>query len=302
MEDFCTLHSEDQLPLCPTQGYMGITPVEYPSYEYPSYEFEIVGSCNGIVCMFEYNVGKITLWNPSIRRKLALPHHPSLKNFSVGSSATVGFGFDPVTDDYKILTIPYSVYNGPAQKSLVYTINTGVWRAIASPTTPFYYAKSRACFVNGALHWVVMGHPMDSINESCYIMSFDESTEAFGRILLPEPSWETKELTIINGSLAMFSSDGHNCRIWVRREYNNVASWSMVFKLESLPYEGLQIVFVLTTNGYIVINTEGEGYKVYNPATGVRSRLVEFEAGSDHVDMVTYVESLGLLNIGTAYG
>ncbi|KAI3715068.1 hypothetical protein L6452_22034 [Arctium lappa] len=302
MEDFCTLHSEDRLPLCPTQGYMGITPVEYPSYEHPSYNFEIVGSCNGILCMFEYEVGKITLWNPSIRRRLALPDHPSLRNFFVGSSTAVGFGFDPITDDYKIVVIPYSTYNGAAQKSLVYTINTGTWRAIASPATPFYYVKSHACFINGALHWVVMRYPMNSLNGHCYIMSFDVSTEVFGSLLLPGPTWETRGLTIINGSLAMFTNESRNCRIWMSREYHNFASWSTVFKLVALPCEGaVQIVFVPTTNGYIVIHTECEGYKVYNPTTGVRSRLVEFEVGSDHVDMVTYVESLALLNIGTAY-
>lgn len=304
MEDFCTLHSEDQLPLCPTQGYIGITPVEYPSYEYPSYIFEIVGSCNGILCMFEYEVRKITLWNPSIRRRLALPHHPSLNNISVGSTATVGIGFDPITDDYKIVVIPYSTYNGAAHKSLVYTINTGTWRAIASPATPFYYVKSRACFINGALHWVVMRYPIDKQNGHCYIMSFDVSTEVFGSRLLPgPPTGATRDLTIINGSLAMFSSEGHNCRIWVSREYNNYTSWSMVFNLVALPCEGaVQIVFLLlTTNGDIVIKTECEGYKVYNPATGVRSTLVEFEDGSDHVDMVMYVESLALLNIGTTY-
>ncbi|CAH1426644.1 unnamed protein product [Lactuca virosa] len=58
-ENFYTLHSEDQLAWCTSGGYLEI---------------------------------HISLWNPSIRRKLNLPDCP-LRRFHTG------FGFDPITDD-----------------------------------------------------------------------------------------------------------------------------------------------------------------------------------------------------------
>ncbi|CAH1426656.1 unnamed protein product [Lactuca virosa] len=94
-DDFYTLHSEDQLPLCPTGGYNGIKAVQFPC----SRAFTIVGSCDGIFCLSEYQKG-ISLWNPSIRRKQSLPDYPGRTRciFSIGP----GFGFEPSTIDMKM--------------------------------------------------------------------------------------------------------------------------------------------------------------------------------------------------------
>ncbi|KAI3715073.1 hypothetical protein L6452_22040 [Arctium lappa] len=297
VEEVCTLHSENRLPLCPTSGYVGITPVDFPSNH-----SDIVGSCNGILCLFDHEIG-IILWNPSIRRKLIVPHHPSLRDSSIEDTrVAVGFGFDPLTDDYKIVRIPYIKYKGATGRSFVYTIKTGAWRKIASPTTQFSDVKSWACCVNGTLHWVVKCYLTESDHLGHrYIMTFDLRTEVFGKISLPEPSWETRQLTIIKGSLAVISGECDNSWIWVRNQHNNVSSWSLFFKLRTLPFEGgVDKVLQLTTNGDFVFYTYSEGYKVYNPVKRVRSRLAEFKVDSYKVDIETYVESFALWNKGTA--
>lgn len=278
-----TLHSEDLLPL---GGYMGITPVEFPSND-----FNIIGSCNGILCVFDADK-HMTLWNPSIRRKLTVPSHQHSFRDSFESSSVYGFGFDPTTEDYKIVRIS----NSRSRKSLVYTIKTGLWCAITSPITTYSEVKSWACFVNGALYWVV-----GNIRHS-YILTFHMSTQIFGRISLPKPGWETTQLAMINGSLAVISCEGDNSRIWVRKKYDTITSWSLFLKSNGFPYEGrIERVLQMTTNGDLLFYTSREGYKVYNPTTGERSRLVKFEAYSKIVDIKTYVESFELLNIGTAW-
>ncbi|KAI3715077.1 hypothetical protein L6452_22044 [Arctium lappa] len=292
VQSFYTLHPEDRLPLSSREGYIGITP-----HEFPGYNFHIVGSCNGILCLYDQKIRKITLWNPSIRRKLTLPHHRSLRDYSSsGLQVAIGFGFDPITDDYKIVKISYATYGRDEPESSIYTINTGIWRTIAFPTT-LLINVSLACFVNGALHWLVteqgnIGH--------CYIISFNLSKEVFDTIPLPEPSWESTQLTIIKGYLAVIANEGHNSWIWLRKEYNNVASWSRDLKLNTGPYEGkISKVLQLTTNGDLLLTTQCEGYIFYNHTKGVRSKLASVKGLSIILDIVTYVENLVLLNRGT---
>ena len=70
-----------------------------------------------------------------------------------------------------------------------------------------------------------------------YILTFDLSTHVFSKIVLPKPRWETKQLTIIQGSLTVISSEylnrynweNRDSCIWVMREYNNTDSWAVFF-------------------------------------------------------------------------
>ncbi|KAI3790295.1 hypothetical protein L2E82_03240 [Cichorium intybus] len=150
-EDYYTLHSEDQLPLCPRRGYFGIRPVMFPYKRC----YDIIGSCNGILCLYDYGKHSISLWNPSIRRKLPVPDCPDQR---LSSWIPFGFGFDPIANDYKIVgVLSNSIYGENPKSSFVYSMKTGAWCAIASPSTPFNwkYANSKAHCVNGTLHWVL---------------------------------------------------------------------------------------------------------------------------------------------------
>ncbi|CAI9285588.1 unnamed protein product [Lactuca saligna] len=260
--DFYTFHGEDELPLCLERGYIGMTAVEFPFRR----DFCIIGSCNGILCVFDYLEAKcISLWNPSIRRKLTLPDCPH-RSFS---RVHTGFGFDPITNDYKIV----SIHN---RSSFVYAMKTEV-----EP----YFSQS-----NG-------------IVDICYILTFDLSTHVFGTIALLDTSWETRELTTIQGSLAVISycmdyrEDDDESWIWMRR----VDSWSLVFKLKTNQVQGrIYRVLQLTNNGDLLFNTFFVGFHVCKPNIGTRSRLVDFSAVSCMDDIVVCVESLQLLDMVTA--
>ncbi|KAL4555113.1 hypothetical protein LXL04_037724 [Taraxacum kok-saghyz] len=95
---FYTLHGEDELPLClcPQRGYIGFS-----------------------------------LWNPSIRRKLNVPQCPQRSDPLLEG---IGFGFDPLNDDYKIVW--FSCAKGK-ENSYVYAMKTGAWCEIASPKPQF---------------------------------------------------------------------------------------------------------------------------------------------------------------------
>ncbi|MFS8014501.1 putative F-box domain-containing protein [Helianthus anomalus] len=300
-------------------SYIGTaTPVEYPFKEK-----HIVGSCNGIICVYEYDRSIIHLWNPSIRRKVTLrflpPWLPGL---------ALGFGFDPSIEDYKIL------WTASGGVSSVYTMKTHTWREIHSPAMDsLSFVKSPMCLFDGALYWAVKRHFRHSC---CYMMTFDLSSEVFSTIELPEPSWETNTVTVIKGCLAVVSSSSskdNDSRIWVRTAA--AASWSLAFKLDTrqpvLSINGdlvfsrrypsmviwcsvvVTLLWVFTARDPCrVVNWEGRSLPrsgvpcnypfldYHDPETGVPSRLVNL-TNSSYVDgMITYIESLELLHYGTS--
>ncbi|KAJ0647284.1 putative F-box domain-containing protein [Helianthus annuus] len=265
-------------------SYMGTTPVEYP-FAYVN----IVGSCNGILCVYEIDKRIIHLWKPSIRRKATVLFPPVWT-----PGLALGFGFDPSIDDYKIL---WTVRGG--EVSFVYTMKTHTWREIASHADMDRLSVVKSpmmCLFNGALHWAVKRDSRRS--GGCYVMTFDLSSEVFSTIELPEPSWETDTVTVIKGCLAVVSSSSKDVdassRIWVR---NTDAAWSLAFKLDMRQP-------VQSINGDLVFSGcySSKGILDYHdPETGVPSRLVDLTGSSSYVTaMITCIESLELLHFGTS--
>lgn len=55
---FYSIHSKEQLPLCPRNGYIGIPPVGFPIERFDP----IDRSCNGIIFLYDYDgKGKSTM-------------------------------------------------------------------------------------------------------------------------------------------------------------------------------------------------------------------------------------------------
>ncbi|XP_023750115.1 putative F-box protein At3g16210 [Lactuca sativa] len=293
--DFYTLHGEDELPLClcPKRGYIGITTrIPFPcSNKY----FRTVGSCNGTFCLKTKNV--LTLWNPSIRRKVRVLECPRSSELPLGG---IGFGFDPISDDYKIVWISCE-----KDTSFVYAVKTGTWCEIASPKPEFTSVLYEAFLFNGVLHWEVTRDNIKSqdIYPPSYILTFNLSTHVFGMIPLPGPTWEwlTTRITTIQDSLALISYGMDVDDTWIRVWRD--ASWSVVFKLGTgkLPVDGalqFQPQPQTTNECNLLLRTYGEGVQVYNPKTGMRSRVPDFNVASSLIAFRQCVETLHLLDMG----
>ncbi|XP_071740920.1 putative F-box protein At5g15670 [Rutidosis leptorrhynchoides] len=252
----CTLHSEDQLPLCPKTGYQGTMAVEIPDDD---------------------------------------------------TRTVIGFGFDPIINYYKVVVVTCSTVEGAANDVCVYSLGTNSWTVVDTPNTKFCKDASDACFVNGVLNWVVVSKE-ETVNRPAYrcsIMTFDLSSHVFSTISLPEPYWVTDELTIINGSLAVISSNVDESWFWVRKESNNVSSWSLFYKLKRNNFEFAYVSHPTPSGELFIRCAEGGLNEVYNPKTGVHLTLVKFGKRCLHVVMETiYVESLELLDKegASAYG
>ncbi|XP_023758309.2 putative F-box protein At1g47790 [Lactuca sativa] len=281
LEEFYTLHPQDQLSLSYKHGYNNITPVQFPS----TYS-NIIGSYNGLVCLFDYDEKSIILWNPSIRRKLTLPDCPR----TCYSEVEIGFGFDPVIDDYKIVCMPVS--NGKkAGRFFVYALKTNIWRRIASHTPLFSSVITKPCLFNGVLYW--LGHY--DLTRTYYLLTFDLSTHVFGSIALPFKTVLSVAPTPIQGSIPSLANFAN--QIWLMKD----ASWSafLNFKKDQVMAH-LSSVLQLSTSDDLVFYSFCNGFQVYNLKIGEFSRLVNFNGASFVFDVIQCLESLQLLGMGTA--
>ncbi|GJV73180.1 F-box/kelch-repeat protein-like protein [Tanacetum coccineum] len=295
-----TLHSEDKLPVCPIRGYTDVTPVQFTFPNFPFSRIDIIGSCNGIICLGRINCSYgsrepgFILWNFSIRRDVKIPDHPFMRAYEKDCEASLGFGFDPIANDYNIVGI---FYDGTVHTSFIYSLKTNSWSEIDFPTRPNFSVMPRAILFNGALHWVAT--ETSNIRERM-ILNFNLSSKVFGTISLPKPSLRAEELTILNGCLGLISKERFTTWIWVMREYDNVASWSLVHELDMKRFNRVTVIKALSNGGLLFgISKLTNWYTVYYPETRVLSEPLKFKGTCMMLDMEMYVESLELLDKGT---
>ena len=243
------------------------------------------------------------LWNPSVRRMLSLPDHPSWRYRVSGNYvAAMGFGFDPITNDYKIVTISYTFRDEGVQNAFLYTMKTRTWCEISFPITSYYYVDPRGYLVNGVLHWLTTHFVKETWKIGHKdILTFNLSTHVFGTIELPRPINEGMPFTNINETLGLISGNGKNTRIWVRStEYYDTSSWVVYFQGE-VDTRRLGISIQLSVNGDLLFVSFPGGFQLNNSETSIQSRLVAYSIFSEDMQMERYVESLELLEIGTTY-
>ncbi|KAJ9558602.1 hypothetical protein OSB04_013216 [Centaurea solstitialis] len=277
--------------------------------------FRIIGCCNGVVCLCDENGSgsdMVILWNPSIRRKLTLP----LPNFkSIKSSFVVlGFGYDKMSDDYKVVRLAYNDYGFTGPRVEVYAVKTGIWRKVMFPHgwRRFYiHYNWTQVFSNGCVHWIAS----DSNWSHNSIMTFDITTELFGEIPLPvdlvKEHLTTIMVSLVGESLAVTYYNGLiNClvkgkkmasstyKIWVMKEYNNPTSWTLIYNMH-FPDADMGKPLKLRNKGDMIMESRDGNIIVYN-CSGYASCICSgHESGwhcRNYVDK--YEESLALLDVG----
>ncbi|XP_059450801.1 F-box/kelch-repeat protein At3g06240-like [Corylus avellana] len=188
---------------------------------------QVGGSSNGVVCLadniFPKNSGVCLLWNPSIQKVILLPDPNIGANFGGFTSncsiiRSLGFGYDPKTDDYKLVKVLY--LRDPAYTTLhrlpveIYTLRTGAWRTVMAPAPPYVTEKGfMLVFLNVAFHWRVHT-PRGQGAFRNVIVSLNMEDETFGEMAMPK-SFEGLEymnvnLAVVDGLLAIVPC----CNYW----------------------------------------------------------------------------------------
>ncbi|OAY44853.1 F-box protein CPR1 [Manihot esculenta] len=240
----------------------------------------IVGSCNGILCLSDDVNGVYTnraaLWNPSVRKIVTIPS-PNITLDSGGQLFhSLGFGFDSKLDDYKLVRVVYMEDNnfGIDIPPLVeiYSLRRRCWRLIRHDLKYFNTASAQSAFVNGACHWAAY-KPKNGNGVCNVIVSFALGEEAFGEMLVPKclvDKYLFMDVAAFDGSLLLvpfheMTGEEDWFSVWMMKKYGDVESWIKLFNISHL--EGIQRLVAVRPNGKFLLAKEDGKLVFYDPNT-----------------------------------
>ncbi|KAK4438884.1 F-box protein [Sesamum alatum] len=295
------------------ESFAQIATFEFPFRSINSW-FTIVGSCNGLLCLSDdrvYYMHTVILWNPCIKKSVLLPK-PNLIYSSYGSFMQIlGFGFDPLASDYKVIRITY-VDCGRGQPQVeLYRLSTGVWQDLSFLALEYViYNRSRQAYVNKATHWIARC-------TDCYdlIVLFDMCGEVFREMMLPVSlvdigPMRSKDLVVYMESLAVIEwsvlgQEAGFC-VWVMNEYGVDSSWTKHFSIDLHEFGGGYVRPLWVRKHGDVITVWQDGHLIAYDRDdaevkdlGVHGSRCEDYLRSVHVD--GYVKSLVLLEKGSCF-
>ncbi|XP_059629729.1 F-box protein CPR1-like [Cornus florida] len=218
-----------------------------------------MGSCNGLVRLSHDYM--IYLWNPSIRKTIALPplRHGAFVH-------TIGIGYNAQTDDYKVISIVYlnepNSFQPPAEID-IFSLSTGTWRNISHLGPPYTIDQwSLPVYLNGAAHWIAYGKTGEDFFR--LILSFHMSDEIFGEIMVPGSisgsnySGLSVLVSKFQESLSLIDCHWHTCCIWVMKEYGISDSWTQLFNIHTSV--GPRSVVGFTKKGEVLLRFYSNAY------------------------------------------
>ncbi|KAI8551345.1 hypothetical protein RHMOL_Rhmol06G0178800 [Rhododendron molle] len=284
--------------------------LDLPVGAFESLGYSVVGSCNGVICLSddqEYGyMDDMFLWNPSIRKFFAIPRYNVTFQSHCPFMHCVGFGYDPVTDDFKVVRVVHT--GGDCDRILpeveIYSLKTGRWRYISDKALPVKIRERyRQAYFNGAAHW--MAFTRGPIHHT--ILASNRSEELFNEILVPESlthvvsRYRMVILVVFKESLCLiqcvYGNDPH-CSIWSMKEYGVATSWANLFRINLCG--GLSTPLGLRKNGEVIFATsDGNLVSCDHQSQSITYFGIHGKFGNELSHTFypdTYTESLELLN------
>ncbi|XP_074278744.1 F-box/kelch-repeat protein At3g06240-like [Silene latifolia] len=280
------------------------------SYDLTNSDF--CGPCFGIYFLSDTFGGENCyrrLWNPALHEMKNLPPMITKPNISSNMKhyhkKSYGFGFDPVTEDYKVVAImgytntyEYSLMDYPLS-IMIYSLRADSWKYSGDISKPYYIPRVNSChaFVNRNFYW--LGSYEKRADKHDVVIAIDLATEECQEIGLPdicikgEISYKTYSecLMVYNGSIALVSLYKEECEfdIWTLKG----TTWSKELTVElecwvSKPLGHVDNNFVLFDGSRCLI--------LYDPNTEETWELEGvYNDGSCNI-VSAYMESLVPLN------
>ncbi|KAE7995669.1 hypothetical protein FH972_000440 [Carpinus fangiana] len=265
---------------------------------------DVVGSCNGLVCLHGYDTLNVVIWNPTTREIKVVPKS-NLPIFAPAGYCTLiqgmGFGFDAKTNDYKIINF-VSMY-GPKfgdyfkkdvkeiiyQKE-VYSLSTDSWRKVDGPQ----------CFIfeNPMTYTTGMGSWLAYVNEpDLFVLSFDMSDEVFLKTPLPDNVFGQR-LFVLNELIALVALMPVDEKwreiqydIWLLLEVGVKDSWNRLFTIGP-SFARIHRPLGFWKNDTIFLNKIDDGQLfLYDPSTKQMTDL-QIHGRYNSMQLVTYMETL----------
>ncbi|OMO85698.1 hypothetical protein CCACVL1_10042 [Corchorus capsularis] len=262
------------------------------------------GSCNGLICIV-FDHQRVLIWNPTIREA---KEFAKLSDFDPKGTFFYGLGYDPSTDDYKIVRISRSSTVTTASDETqveVLALKSNIWRRIQSPQPSIEIkGPDYGIFLQGALHWLAAISKTGS-KTTYAIVAFDMVKENFYELVpIPDQIEENQYNTLtlgISGDnyLCLFSGCGHAdvMEAWLLKEYGTKSSWTRLFSVErqmdhdQIYIENYENVLCYTNSGKVVIDHDGRALIWYDPKENIFKSFTP-RNDWDGFTPVIYIESL----------
>ncbi|XP_059638791.1 F-box protein CPR1-like [Cornus florida] len=216
-----------------------ILPPAFHLHDLKLKSYGIIGSCNGLMCLYSLRSGTPILLNPSTKKYQLLPPVPKPSFRYSRFHEFYGFGYDPVNDDYKIVRIArylddqhFPFHN----EVIVYSLRSNIWRVISCNFPPITVTQkptflSYGVLFNGALHWVATRQP-GSRMDGFIIVAFDLVDENYREVQLPNTSGNHGMTLGVSGGCLFFScidgDDDDMVELWVMKDYMVHESWTKI--------------------------------------------------------------------------
>ncbi|XP_058741152.1 F-box/kelch-repeat protein At3g23880-like [Vicia villosa] len=201
---------------------------------------EIVGSCNGLVCLAGHSLNEITrckerwlrFWNPATRaisNKLGAYYY-KFKYYKFT------FGYDKSTETYKVVVFGSNL----KEKNIVKILSLGdnVWRSIhgihAIPLQFYFDHEYDGVHLSCTINWMAFQSVFggDDINEYV-IISLDLSTDTFTQLMPPENydnDGYVPNICVLMDSLCFSYEKESEIFIWQMTKFGDEKSWSHFLK------------------------------------------------------------------------
>ncbi|KAK8510450.1 hypothetical protein V6N13_100473 [Hibiscus sabdariffa] len=294
------IHYFSQLSTEKGQNFMVKQNIHLPICEDYSTDPIVHGPCNGILCFdAEFKIG---LWNPSTRQFKIFPKSSIERPPSADSTSfeCLGFGYDSLTDDYKVIrfvsnSFEYefdgmSFYSHTIVQVDLYSLKSNSWKELPDPGVGAWYAFTFNNYINGFYYWPATeasGH---------VILSFDMVNERFSTLPLPEfdggLAQNYLELVDFKGSLGaiVYPREGtlKSVHVWVMS-----GSWTKQHSFESVP--GVERPLGFWENGKVFLESSDHELVLFDPSTRELQNL-GVDAYPKKMQIIVYVETLVPLN------
>jgi F-box interacting protein len=260
----------------------------------PNYYLKLVASSNGLLCLYDFRTRDVYLWNPTTPYVgfKAIP-------FLSPPPFSVGFGFDPNSSDFKVVSVRH-VVNGSGIAALiaeVYSMSRGSWRLLDLRVPYGIFADSQTLALGGVFLWLAE-------QDGGQIISFDFTDEVFRTTPLPysrDPLRFYHQMMELNGYVAMaiFPLDFWNIKmsleIWVLLEFGVKESWTRFVSIE-IPMDLGRPLGFWKKGKMFMENSEGQ-LVLYDPFTQTKNYL-QIEGLKESFEVVLHTQSSVAINGG----
>ncbi|CAK9147928.1 unnamed protein product [Ilex paraguariensis] len=197
---------------------------QIPVEKVPWEDFQILSSCNGLLCIKAWNgrPDPLCIYNPITGEQMILPSGSR----RLPSSYMVSLGFDSSTGKYKVVRKRGIRKGKEVSRFEIISLGESSWRELDVPMLD--WQASSVVFCNGVFYCQMLNRISPNY-WSIHILAIDVSDEKFQVISFPDNFSRPRpyvDMMDLEGSLTLAEHDRHLMKIW-RVTGNKVGDFSL---------------------------------------------------------------------------